>query len=293
MNVTIMAVVLVTGVALAFSGLDVTRKLLAERVSPLPLMVLLSLGSLPIFLIWAAREGDWGASGAYVLPGTASVLLNIGANLAFLQAVRVSPLSLTIPYLSLTPVFATLLSIPILGERPSPVQLLGIVLVVAGAFWLQAPSGDRSSLRAVWTALAQERGSLLMILTALFWSLAAPLDKLAINASSPLFHAVVLTGGVGVCGIGIMAARSELGGLRIERPAYRLVALSIALTAVGLILNLFALQIVWVGFVETLKRALGATLALVWGRYLFRESLTLNKIVAVALMGAGVGLILW
>ncbi len=293
MNVTIMAVVLVTGVALAFSGLDVTRKLLAERVSPLPLMVLLSLGSLPIFLIWAAREGDWSASGAYVLPGVASVLLNIGANLAFLQAVRVSPLSLTIPYLSLTPVFATLLSIPILGERPSWVQLAGIVLVVAGAFWLQAPSGERTSLSSVWKALSQERGSLLMILTALFWSLAAPLDKLAINASSPLFHAVVLTGGLGVLGIAIMGIRSELGELRVERPAYRLVALSIVLTAVGLILNLFALQIVWVGFVETLKRALGATLALVWGRFLFSESLTLNKIVAVTLMGAGVGLILW
>ena len=209
MNVPIMAVLLVAGVALAFSGLDVTRKLLAERVSPLPLMVLLSLGSLPIFLIWAAKEGEWSASSAYVVPGVVSILLNIGANLAFLQAVRVSPLSLTIPYLSLTPVFATLLSIPLLGERPTALQLGGIVLVVAGAFWLQAPSGDRASLRAVWTALAEERGSLLMILTALFWSLAAPLDKLAIGASSPLFHAVVLVSGIGVSGLLIMAARSQ------------------------------------------------------------------------------------
>jgi drug/metabolite transporter (DMT)-like permease len=283
----------VAGVALAFSGLDVTRKLLAERVSPLPLMVLLSLGSLPIFLVWALKEGEWGATSAYIVPGVVSILLNIGANLAFLQAVRVSPLSLTIPYLSLTPVFATLLSIPLLGERPSALQLAGIVLVVAGAFWLQAPSGDRASLRAVWKALAEERGSLLMILTALFWSLAAPLDKLAISASNPLFHAVVLVSGIGVSGVLIMAARSSLGELRIKRPAYRLVALSIVLTAVGLILNLFALQIVWVGFIETLKRALGATLALVWGRFLFNESITSNKVVAVALMGAGVGLLLW
>jgi drug/metabolite transporter (DMT)-like permease len=293
MNVPIMAVILVTGVALAFSGLDVTRKLLAERVSPLPLMVWLSLGSLPIFLVWAAKEGEWGATSAYIVPGIASILLNIGANLAFLQAVRVSPLSLTIPYLSLTPVFATLLSIPLLGERPSALQLVGIVLVVAGAFWLQAPSGDRASLRAVWRALAEERGSLLMILTALFWSLASPLDKLAIGASNPLFHGVVLLSGIGVSGLVIMGVRSSLGEMRIQRPAYRLVVLSIVLTAVGLILNLFALQIVWVGFIETLKRALGATLALVWGRFLFNESITANKVVAVALMGVGVGLLLW
>ena len=133
MTVSMTAVLLVAGVALAFSGLDVLRKLLGARLEPLPLLVLLSGGSLPIFIVWAALEGSWGATGAYVLPGLGSVVLNVGANLSFLQAVRVSPLSLTIPYLSLTPVFATLLSVPLLGERPSGMQALGVVLVVGGA----------------------------------------------------------------------------------------------------------------------------------------------------------------
>ena len=41
MSVSWIAVAMVAGVALSFSGLDVLRKLLAERVKPLPLMVLL------------------------------------------------------------------------------------------------------------------------------------------------------------------------------------------------------------------------------------------------------------
>lgn len=293
MTVSMTAVLLVAGVALAFSGLDVLRKLLGARLEPLPLLVLLSGGSLPIFIVWAALEGSWGATGAYVLPGLGSVVLNVGANLSFLQAVRVSPLSLTIPYLSLTPVFATLLSVPLLGERPSGMQALGVVLVVGGAFWLQAPSGGRASLGKVWRALAKERGSLLMILTALCWSLAAPLDKLAIQASSPVFHAVVMLSGITLCGIVILAARSELAKLRVAPSTVRLVGFSIGLTAIGLILNFLALKIVWVGFVETGKRAMGSILALVWGRAIFSEPVGLNKLVAVALMASGVGLILW
>lgn len=293
MTVSLTAILLVAGVALAFSGLDVLRKLLGARLEPLPLLVLLSGGSLPIFIVWAAIEGSWSATPAYFLPGVTSVVLNVGANLAFLQAVRVSPLSLTIPYLSLTPVFATLLSIPLLGERPTGLQALGIVLVVAGAFWLQAPSVDRASLTAVWRALARERGSLLMILTAFFWSLAAPFDKLAIQAASPVFHAVVMMSGVTACGIAILAGRSELPKLRVAPSTYRLVGFSIALTAVGLICNFLALGIVWVGFVETGKRAMGSILALVWGRAIFSEPVGVNKLVAVALLATGVGLILW
>jgi drug/metabolite transporter (DMT)-like permease len=293
MSVSWIAVALVTGVALSFSGLDVLRKLLAERVKPLPLLVLLSAGSWPVFVLWAVIEGDWTVSGSYVVPGLVSILLNVGANLAFLEAVRVSPLSLTIPYLSLTPVFATLLSIPILGERPAPLQAVGIVLVVIGAFWLQAPADGRSTLHAVFVALARERGSLLMILTALCWSLAAPLDKLAIGASSPLFHAVVMMGGISICGVAILASRSQLAELRVRRSTYGLVGLSIGLTAVGLIMNFVALRLVWVGFVETGKRALGSALALLWGRTIFSEPLGVRKLAAVALMGVGVGLILW
>lgn len=293
MTVSLTAVLVVAGVALAFSGLDVLRKLLAERVSPLPLMVLLSAGSLPVFFVWTTLEGEWSASSAYVAPAVVSILLNVGANLAFLEAVRLSPLSLTIPYLSLTPVFATLLSVPLLGERPAAPQAVGIALVVAGAFWLQAPSGDRSSLAAVWKALAKERGSLLMILTALCWSMAAPLDKLAIHASSPLFHAVVMTAGLSVLGVAILASRSKLSELRVERATFGLVGFAIGLTAVGLILNFIALKLGWVGFVETFKRAMGSVLALVWGRLIFSEALSATKLIAVALMAAGVALILW
>jgi drug/metabolite transporter (DMT)-like permease len=291
MEVSVVAVVVVACVALAFSGLDVLRKVLGASIEPIPLLVLLTLGSLPIFLAWAASESRWEVAPAYVVPGASSIALNVVANLAFLQAVRVSPLSLTIPYLSLTPVFTTLLAIPILGERPGPLQLVGILLVVAGAFWLSVPADGSISPRSLVRALAGERGSLLMILTALCWSLAVPLDKLAIEASSPALHALIMMSGIAAVGLATLSLERRLGELRAGR--WGLIGAAVLATAVGAALSFVALTMFWVGFVETLKRALGSFLALLWGRLLFAEDLTARKLSAVGLMAAGVGLILW
>ncbi len=291
MDVSLVALLVVACVALAFSGLDVLRKLLGESVGPIPLLVLLTLGSLPIFLVWAASEAEWAVAPAYVLPGASSIALNIVANLCFLQAVRISPLSLTIPYLSLTPVFTTLLAIPILGERPGPSQLAGIVLVVAGAFWLSVPSDGSATPRRLVRALSEERGSLLMILTALCWSLAIPLDKLAMNASSAAIHGLIMMTGITLIGLVILLVRGEIGQLRAGR--WGLVGAAIGVTAIGAALNFVAMTMVWVGFIETFKRALGSFLALVWGRLVFDEDLSARKLLAVGLMALGVGLILW
>lgn len=293
MQVSLTAILVVAGVALAFSGLDVVRKLLGDRYRPLPLLVLLTAGSLPIFLLWASSEGNWEIRSGYLTPALVSIVLNVFANLAFLQALRVSPLSVTIPYLSLTPVFTTLLAIPILGEKPSSQQIVGIVLVVIGAFWLNVRGLGGVSPAKMWRALLEEKGSVLMIGTALCWSLAAPLDKLAVTAASPAIHGVILMSGVTLGAIGILIARGELGEVRVQRSSLGLLGGAIGLTAVGAALNFFAFTLVWVGFIETFKRALGSVLALVWGRLIFAESIALNQVLAVVLMGFGVGLVVW
>ena len=291
MQVSFIAIVTVAGVALAFSGLDVLRKVLGSHVRPLPLLVLLTAGSLPLWLVLAIREGDWNLGAGYLAPALASIALNVVANLAFLQAVRVSPLSLTIPYLSLTPVFTSLLAVPILGERPAILQVAGILLVVGGAFWLNVPATGDATLSRIGRAVLDEPGSLLMILTAFCWSLAGPMDKLAVQASSWPVHALVLSVGIAMACVVVLAGRGELGELRAGR--WGLVGAAVLLTAVGMGLNLIALTLVWVGFIETFKRALGSVLALVWGRIIFSEAILATQVVAVLLMAAGVALILW
>jgi drug/metabolite transporter (DMT)-like permease len=170
---------LTIGSALCWSGLDATRKVLVQKISPVALLVLLTVGQIPLFAVWAATAGDTIDSWDYVLPGLASLGLNVIANLAFFRAVSVSPLSLTVPLLAFVPVFTTIAANPLLGEMPGGRQIAGIGVVVVGALTLNAGAAEERSPLAFAKALFRERGSLPMLVTALCWSLTIVVDKLA------------------------------------------------------------------------------------------------------------------
>ena len=51
----------------------------------------------------------------------------------YFRALQISPLSLCIPFLAFTPVFLIPTGFVLLGEAPSPLKLLGVVLIVVGS----------------------------------------------------------------------------------------------------------------------------------------------------------------
>jgi drug/metabolite transporter (DMT)-like permease len=286
-----LALVLVAVSSLAYSAVDLLRKLLVGGMRPLPLLFFMSAGQVPFFLAWwIVAPGT--VSPGYLLPAAGSLLLNIAANVLYLEAIRLSPLSLTVPFLSLTPVFTAALAVPALGEVPRSGQALGIVLVVIGAFALNLQHGAAATPGAAWRAFRNERGSVLMTLVALLWSGASPLDKLAMLHASVPFHALVLNGGIAVAVAIVLIGRRRTAELAAPASARPALLLTVLASVVGLAFILVAVTIAWVGMVETLKRAAGSVLALLIGRRFFGEPLTLPKLIGVALMVAGVGAIL-
>lgn len=293
MHLSLSAFAAVAACALSYSLLDLARKTLAIRIRPVPLLFFLALGSAPIFLVWLQATGAAGpANASYWFPALASIALNALANLSYQQAVRVSPLSLTIPFLALSPVFATLLAIPILGEKPGPVRWAGIVLVMIGVFWLTWESGQKFSLGAVWRSVRREPGSLLMTATAFLWALTLPLDKLALQRSSVPFHGLVVNAGLATLMLIWIVRQKRVDEVRSALVWWRLLALAVIIAGVALAFQLVAMSLIWVGFVETVKRALGSLLAVLFGFWFFREQLTWHKIAAVVLLGIGVALVL-
>ncbi|HXE88390.1 MAG TPA: DMT family transporter, partial [Hyphomicrobiaceae bacterium] len=197
MALTFGALLLVIACSLAWGGCDLSRKLLSGKIRPMPLVVLLTVAAVPFFLVWMLVDGLPEVRPSYWAPALGSVALNVGANLAFFVALRSGALSVAIPLLSLTPVFTTLLAIPLLGQQPTPLQGLGILLVVAGAFVISLPEEGELSPAAAWRAWQSDRSALWMVLVALCWSLAVPLDKLAMDRASGPLHGLVLNAGVG------------------------------------------------------------------------------------------------
>lgn len=74
---------------------------------------------------------------------------DIVALLLYMRALKVSPMSLTVPFLALTPVFMLFTSFLLLGELPSSLGLTGILLIAAGAYLLNV----HTSKRGLWQPL--------------------------------------------------------------------------------------------------------------------------------------------
>ncbi|MCB9521900.1 MAG: EamA family transporter [Myxococcales bacterium] len=280
------ALALVLGASVAWSALDALRKALGQRLGTTAAVVLLNAGQLPAFLAWAWLIDAPLPAHGYWAPGLALVALNIAASLLFVQAVTVSPLSLTIPFLALTPVFATGIAATLLGEWPRPGQLVGVVGVCAGAVALnpREVDGQRVSL---WRAFRRERGSAMMVAVALIWSAAVSLDKLAMRHAAVPVHAAVQAVLIGAALAAWLALRGRATELVPPRGAWGLVlGASVAISAaVGL--QLIALKLALAALVEAIKRGIGLILAVAFGRLFFGERIGRRQLYAVAAMAAG------
>jgi drug/metabolite transporter (DMT)-like permease len=284
--IPLLPLLLVVACSLGWAGFDLLRKLLVRDVPPVALVFLLTAGSAPLFAAWMLAGGLVRPGPGYWAPALGSVLINLAANLLFLQGMRIAPISVTVPLLSLTPAFATLLAIPLLGELPALSDAIGILLVIAGAISLQwQPRAEPSRPGAL-------KGALMVALTALLWSMTSPLDKLAVERAPAPFHGFVLNAGVAAGVLVVLFARRELGEIGRARAAPGLVVLALVVSSLALGLQLLALPRVYVGTVETLKRGIGNVMALLSGRLFFGEAVTPSRAFAVVLMAVGVGLIL-
>jgi len=102
----------------------------------------------------------------------------------------------------------------------------------------------------------------------------------------------VLYAGVALGGVIALAASGRFRELGKLRGNVAILAAAIAVGIGALAAQLFAIRLVEIGFVETLKRGVGGVLAVVWGRAFFREPVTRAKLLALALLIVGVALIL-
>lgn len=288
MSFPLLAVAAVVGCGISSAGFDFLQKLLVRRISPVPLVFLLALASTPLFAAAVLLGGGVEVAAGYLPPAVVSLLLNLLGHITFIQAVRSAPLSLTVPLLSLTPAFTALLGFVLLGEVIGPVVMAGILLVVSGAYALNAWGDETRSLGA----LVLQPGAWLMVLTAFLWSVTVPLDKMAIARSGPAFHGLFLTAGMMLGAFVVLVARGRLGELRHVSANPGLFVLALIACTLALGLQLVSLQLLLVSVVETVKRGLGNVIAVLLGRLFFAEAVTFRKLGAAIAMAVGVALIL-
>ena len=277
--------------ALCWALFDALRKRLARDVSPVHLGLLLPLAQAPLLALWAASREPLGLASGCLLPLAASALLNSLALVLFLDALRLSPMSLTIPLLSFTPVLSTTFAWIFRGQAPGAAQYAGAALVVLGAVVLGLGGG-------AWRGLAasvREPGVRRMALVALLWSGTSVLDQLAVSRGAGSWYAPAVTAAVA----GLLLLWAVLRGqvqafMRAARPLVArplLAGTAVVVGAAALAVQIEAFRWAPIGFIEVVKRGMGMASAVLLGRFVFGELLDGRKWLAVLLLTLGVALV--
>ncbi|MCG2814070.1 MAG: DMT family transporter [Thermodesulfovibrionales bacterium] len=204
----------------------------------------------------------------------------------YIKALRLSPLSLTLPFLALTPVFLIFISYLIVGEKVSFRGGAGIFLIAVGSYTLNIRE-IKKGIFEPFRSIAREKGSIMMIGVAVIYSLTASFGKVAIEHSSPLFFAVTYFTALTVffAPIAFWMGRNELGVFFRDKQFKKLVLPGIFL-AVMAATHMLAMSLTKVAYMISVKR-LSLIIGIMYGYFLFREENIKERFLGAVLMLIG------
>lgn len=281
--------------ALATALVNATEVTVIKRflsdLRPLEIMAYPMAYSLPLFAIAAVFIGP-----TEVLPGFWSTLfllipLNALGYYLSLRAVTISPLSLTMPFQSLTPLVVLFTGFVFLGEIPTALGACGIVSIGVGSYVLGLSAGARS-LFGPFKAILRERGSVYMILAAVIFGLCAVMGKQLLLASSPLFAGTTffLVHNSLLLGLFFLTKKVSPRDL-LKRP--RTGAAAGAMLFAHIIFHFTAISLVAAAYMISIKR-LSSLFSVIYGGIVFKEENILARLAGASFMTAGaVIIVVW
>lgn len=272
-----------------FFGLQGTAgKWLTRRV-PVPLLTWGSFAfTLPYLGILLCFQGipdiRWHS---FLWATAASFLVNIFAWYLFFQALQSAPLSHTMPFTAFTPLFIIPVSLLMLGEMPDLKGVLGILLIISGGYGIHLSSGN---LLAPLKSLVKYRGTRLMLIVSLIWSISASAEKVAVLSSSQAFYGftIFLLLTLAYTPLAFRNSRRSVNLLREHLPGLFLFGF---ISGLMIVFQFTALKYLLVSYVIAFKRA-GVIVSVLLGVLLFKEKNPLKNLVCTLLMVCGVFLIM-
>lgn len=225
--------------------------------------------------------------GIFVAAIVGAGMLNVAAHLANTTALKRADVSLVTPLLNFGPVFTLLLALLFLGEMPTGRGVVGVLLVLIGAYWLTRT--DAASWLAPLRSLSAKPEVLLVLLAGLLWSITPLLEKAAIQHTipqSPRFTAFVATATL-VLFLSLPVLRrgqQAFVPLLNQRSSWLAAGL---IAGVAPILGYTAMSLGLVGYVTTLFK-LSSVLTVLWAALFLGERDLTQRLPAAALMVIGV-----
>lgn len=229
------------------------------------------------------------AIGADFYPALSWVLpVTMLAVILHFRAIHMSPLSLTLPFLSFTPVFVLFTGDLILDEKLSNMGVAGMLLVVVGGYVLNLDSRKHGVLGPI-KAIFKEPGSVLMLIVAAMYGFVSVGGKLMILNSSPLFAALLL-----FCLLGILIPVILIG---VGKASFKVITRkpllgfgSGIIVFVEIVCHNLAISMIAAAYMITIKRMAGI-FSVLYGWLLFGERGIRYRLIGTAIMTMGAAFI--
>lgn len=221
---------------------------------------------------------------------TAGCAFDVAAILCMSRALREGSLAQSVPLLSFTPVFLLLTGHLILGESPTLLGIIGVIVIVGGSYFLHVKPQKQSILEP-FKLLFSSSSARLMLLCAFLFGFTGPFFKAAVQRSDPFFTMAI---SLSISSLMVVCIQWATGttAKKLFPTAENwkpLVLVGVAVFCVALSVNV-ALTSGLVSYVISLKR-LGVLINIIIGVLLFGEKNLFQNLFAGGLMVTGATLI--
>ena len=272
--------------AFFWAAFDLTRKLSLQKINSVNLLLIFTLAQTLIFGSWVFYEVPFLNLKSYIFPGLILILISLFSALLFLKAIKQSDLSLTIPLLSLSPLFSSFFSFFFLNEKLSYFQYIGVFLIIFGTLVLYSKKITLGEILKSFKVLAINNSAKLMIVVSLIWSLTPVLDKLCLEHSSINIHGLIQSFGLVI--LLIFLLKKEKYEFLSLKKNWGLILITILTGIIATVLQFYAILFNYVPIMETIKRSIGQLSSVVFGKLFFKEKVTKPKVLGVLILSFGV-----
>ncbi|MCJ8282447.1 MAG: DMT family transporter [Rivularia sp. ALOHA_DT_140] len=215
-------------------------------------------------------------------------ILNTISYLLFFKAIKASDLSIVAPITTLSPILLLITSPFLVDEFPNAIGILGIFIIVIGAYVLKFQD-KTSGYLAPFKSLFKETGSRLMFGVVLVWSITANVDKIGVQNSSPIIWTIAAHLSVAVFTLPIVCIKSKPNIQNLKSNSRNLIAIGF-INTLAILCQMSALQLALVSFVIAVKRT-SALFNVLWGWLIFKEQGIKERITGSIIMILGVAVI--
>ncbi len=281
--------ILALGTALSEASKDIISKYnlkyIDEYVGAFSLQLTQSLLLLPLALFFLPKS----LSDDFILVVLTSSFIQLAVILLYFKAIKISEISVTLPLLTLTPLFMLITSPIMIGEFPSFGGLLGIFLIVSGTYISNFKSEQKNVLTP-FVSLVKDKGARYMLVIAFLWSITANLDLIGVRETSPIFWSFGKDFLILLYMVPIMLVKST-------DPWRQIMQRRIGLFWVGffkstsVITQMFSIQFILVAYTISIKRS-SAIFIILYAFFLLKERANFkNRIIGISIILIGLILI--